>query len=202
MLYLHLYCCCFILFIGCWCSLFQVFVVLSLGWCYFLLFISSKILVVDFQVSGFYLSKSWLLLLLLAVVVVVAAGCCWLLFSLISYFELLHIVVLVTIWGFFSWLMFSFLFTVFIIVKSTESVEISTSSFSTWDKPLKHFCFLGNTSEFYILQSFFLVINSSGWKRCRFLERELCIFIRLGIAKGRQAASAASVRCRVIKTLL
>lgn len=63
---------------------------------------SSKVLVVDFQVSGFYLSKSWLLLLAVVVVVVVAAGCCWLLFSLISYFELLHIVVLVTIWGFFS----------------------------------------------------------------------------------------------------
>lgn len=53
--------------------------------------------------------------------------------------------------------MFSFLFTVSIIVKSTESVEISASSFSTWDKPLKHFCFLGNTSEFYILQSFFFL---------------------------------------------
>lgn len=77
-----------------------------------MLFISSKVLVVDFQVSGFYLSKSWLLLLAVVVVVVAvvvvvvvaaAAGCCcWLLFSLISYFELLHIVVLVTIWGFFS----------------------------------------------------------------------------------------------------
>lgn len=66
----------------------------------FLLFISSKVLVVDFQVSGFYLSKSWLLLLAV-VVVAAAAGCCWLLFSLISYFELLHIVVLVTICLFF-----------------------------------------------------------------------------------------------------
>lgn len=68
-----------------------------------MLFISSKVLVVDFQVSGFYLSKSRLLLLAVVVVVVVAAaaGCCWLLFSLISYFELLHIVVLVTICLFF-----------------------------------------------------------------------------------------------------
>lgn len=165
---------------------------------------------VDVIVCCLFLPRFWLLIFKFLVSIWVSLGCCcccccWLLLAVIFLNILLWVASYCCfsnyLFIFFSWLMFSFLFTVFIIVKSTESVEISTSSFSTWDKPLKHFCFLGNTSQFYILQSF-LVINSSGWKRCRFSERELCIFIRLGIAKGRQAASAASVRCRVIKTLL